>query len=55
VKSSADSKNDATDPIDAIIDIKSELPTTPELPTETEKIQSGFQVENPSPLYPSNP
>lgn len=49
VKSSTDSKNDG------IIDAKSAPPTTPEQPVETEKVQSGFQVENPSPLYPSNP
>lgn len=46
VKGSVDIKNDD------IIDTKD---TTSETPTETEKVQSGFQVENPAPLYPSNP
>lgn len=49
VKGSVDEKNDD------IIDTKNTLPETFELPAETETVQSGFQVENPSPLYPSNP
>lgn len=49
VKGSTDSKNDG------IIDAKSALPAALEQPVDTEKVQSGFQVENPSPLYPSNP
>lgn len=49
VKGSTDAKNDG------IIDTKDTIPTPSEVLPETEKVQSGFQVENPSPLYPSNP
>lgn len=48
VKSSTDVKNDG------IIDTDNNAATT-DVPAEVEKIQSGFQVENPAPLYPGNP